>query len=58
MFAEFRDDVTNGSLMLVVKATNQTEWTALRLYMSPFNAGKVRFAVESRSNSKGDSNEQ
>ena len=58
MFAEFREDETNGLLMLVVKATNQTEWTALRLYMSLFNAGKVRFAVESHDNSKGDSNEQ
>ena len=46
MFAEFQEDATNGLLMLVVKATNQTEWTALRLYMSLFNAGRVRFAVE------------
>lgn len=58
MFAEFREDATNGSLMIVVKATNQTEWTALRLYMSLFNAGRVRFAVESHNNSKGDSSEQ
>jgi len=52
MFAEFREDETNGSLMVVVRATNQTE------YMSLFNAGKVRFAVESHNNSKGDSSEQ
>lgn len=55
MFAEFREDETNGSL----RATNQTEWTALRLYMSLFNAGRVRFAVESHTQKlEGDSNEQ
>lgn len=59
MFAEFREDESNGSLMVVVKATNNTEWIALRLYMSLFNAGRVRFAVGFDTQKlEGDSSEQ